>query len=212
MQPKRFGTFIIGGSSTAVNRTVPPANHPAGACACTSDTTRTYNPVIEWLGGAMMTGLNLRRATALVLVPMILVIADVAANRTALKFLLLPPLGALTYLVFVNPARVDMNLRRIVVAPTATAALAWLAANWLGYNAVSVATVTVGTMLILWILRSATIVPPLALALLTVLLYKDVRGQVDYILSVFIFTAALYLLYRLWLRLPLDRGEIDDSS
>lgn len=151
-----------------------------------------------------MTGLNLRRATALVLVPAILVIADVAANRTALKFLLLPPLGALTYLVFVNPALVEMNVRRIVVAPTATAALAWLLATWVGYNAVSVAAVTIGTMLILWVLRAASIVPPLALALLTVLLYKDVRGQIDYILSVFIFTAALYCIYRIWLRLPLD--------
>lgn len=154
-----------------------------------------------------MTELNLRRATALVLVPLMLVVADVAANRTALKFLLLPPLGALTYLVFVNPARVEMNLRRIVIAPTATATLAWLVANWLGYNAVSVAVVTIGTMLILWVLRSATIVPPLALALLTVLLYKEVRGQVDYILSVFIFSAALYCIYRIWLRLPLDADD-----
>lgn len=146
-----------------------------------------------------------RRVTALVLVPVILVIADVAANRTALKFLLLPPLGALTYLLFVNPARVEMNVRRVVVAPTLTAIFAWLLATYVGYNALSVAAVTVGTMLILWLLRAVTIVPPLALALLTILLYKDVRGQVDYVLSVFIFTATIYLIYRLWMRLPLER-------
>lgn len=156
-----------------------------------------------------MSQLNLRRASALVLVPAILVIADVAANRTALKFLLLPPLGALTYLVFVNPARVEMNIRRIVIAPTATATLAWLMATWVGYNAVSVAAVTIGTMLILWILRAVSIVPPLALALLTVLLYKDVRGQVDYILSVFIFSAALYCIYRIWLHLPFSPDEME---
>lgn len=146
-----------------------------------------------------------RRVTAVVLVPVILVIADVAANRTALKFLLLPPLGALTYLLFVNPARVEMNVRRVVVAPTLTAIFAWLLATYVGYNALSVAAVTVGTMLILWLLRAVTIVPPLALALLTILLYKDVRGQVDYVLSVFIFTAMIYLIYRLWMRLPLER-------
>lgn len=146
-----------------------------------------------------------RRVTAVVLVPVILVIADVAANRTALKFLLLPPLGALTYLLFVNPARVEMNVRRVVVAPTLTAIFAWLLATYVGYNALSVAAVTVGTILILWLLQAVTIVPPLALALLTILLYKDVRGQVDYVLSVFIFTATIYLIYRLWMRLPLER-------
>lgn len=156
------------------------------------------------LWNALVPGLHARRASALVLVPVILVVADVAANRTALKFLLLPPLGALTYLLFVNPAGVEMNLRRVVVAPTLTATFAWGLATGIGYNAVTVAAATVGTMLILWLLRSATIVPPLALALLTILLYKDVRGQVDYVLSVFIFTAAIYLIHRLWLRLPLD--------
>jgi hypothetical protein len=155
-------------------------------------------------GRILETGRDHRLLTALVLVPAILVLADVAANRTALKFLLLPPLGALTYLVFVNPAHVEMNIRRVVVAPTATATLAWLMATWIGYNALSVAAVTVGTMLILWALRAVAVVPPLALALLTVLLYKDVRGQVDYVLSVFVFTAAIYCLYRLWLRLPID--------
>ena len=151
--------------------------------------------------------LNTRAATGIVLVPLILVIADVAANRTALKFLLLPPLGAMTYLVFVNPARMEMNIRRVVVAPKATAALAWILATWVGYNAISVAAVTIGTMLILWILRAVSVVPPLALALLTVLLYRAVRDQVDYILSVFIFSAAVYCLYRIWLRLPLSPGE-----
>jgi hypothetical protein len=142
-----------------------------------------------------------------VLVPLILVLADVAADRTALKFLLLPPLGALTYLLFVNPTGVEMNIRRVVIAPTATALFAWILASTAGYNAVTVAAATVGTMAILWLLQSATMVPPLALALLTVLLYKVVRGQVDYVLSVFIFTAAIYLIHRLWLRLPLDPSE-----
>jgi HPP family len=150
-----------------------------------------------------MTGLNLRKASAFVLVPAVLVIADVAADRTALKFLLLPPLGALTYLVFVNPGNVDMNLRRVVACPTATAVLAWTLANTVGYNAVSVALATIGTMAIMWVLRASLIVPPLALALLTILLHQEVRGRLDYILSVLIFTVAIYGIYQIWLRLPL---------
>ena len=75
---------------------------------------------------------DLRRVSALLIVPAILVIADVAANQTALKFLLLPPLGALTYLVFVNPGKVQMNVRRVVICPTATALFAWALANTIG--------------------------------------------------------------------------------
>jgi hypothetical protein len=162
--------------------------------------------VIEWVRERLGPGITLRRASGLVLVPAILVLADVAADRTALKFLLLPPLGALTYLLFVNPLGVDMNIRRVVVAPTATALMAWALASTVGYNAVSVAVATVGTMLILWLLAAPAVVPPLALALLTVLLHDEVRGQVDYVLSVFVFSAVIYCLHRIWLRLPLDRG------
>lgn len=147
--------------------------------------------------------LGRRTLVGLLLVPAIMVVADIAADRTALKFLLLPPLGALTYLVFVNPAGIEMNMRRIVLCPSATAVLAWTLANVIGYNALSVALATGGTMAIMWALGAPSIVPPLALALLTILLHAEVRGRVDYILSVVIFTVALYCLYRLWLRLPL---------
>ena len=148
---------------------------------------------------------DLRKLSALLLVPSILVIADVAADRTALKFLLLPPLGALTYLVFVNPAHIEMNVRRVVICPTATAVLAWSLASTVGYNALSVFLVTAGTMAIMWGLDAFSIVPPLALALLTILLHDQVRGHLDYLLSVFVFTVALYGLYLLWLRIPFER-------
>lgn len=145
--------------------------------------------------------LDPRTLVGLLLVPAIMVVADIAADRTALKFLLLPPLGALTYLVFVNPAGVEMNVRRIVLCPSATAVLAWTLANVIGYNALSVALATGGTMAIMWALDAPSIVPPLALALLTILLHAEVRGRVDYIVSVVIFTVALYGLYRVWVRL-----------
>jgi CBS-domain-containing membrane protein len=147
-----------------------------------------------------------RKLSAFLLVPAILVAADVAADRTAMKFLLLPPLGALTFLVFVNPAHVAMNVRRIIVGPTATALLAWTLANVLGYNAVSVALATIGTMAIMWALDATLIVPPLALALLTLLLHSEVHGRVDYLISVFAFTVAIYALYRLWLWIPFERS------
>lgn len=153
---------------------------------------------------------TLRRASAILIVPGVLMAADVAADRTALKFLLLPPLGALTYLLFVNPARVEMNARRVIICPSATAVLAWLIANLLGYNVLSVALVTVGTLAIMWGLDSATIVPPLALALLTVLLHTEVRGQVDYIISVVIFTVFIYCLYQVWKRLLPDSMQPPD--
>jgi hypothetical protein len=145
--------------------------------------------------------------SALVLIPVILVLADLAATSTSFKFLLLPPFGALTYLMFVNPARVEMNVRRIIVCPTATAALAWILATTIGYNALSVALAMAGTMLIMWVLDAYMIVPPLALALLTILLHDQVRGHPDYILSVFIFTVAVYGVYLAWLRLPLGSRE-----
>jgi CBS-domain-containing membrane protein len=148
---------------------------------------------------------NPRKLSAFFLVPAVLVVADIAADRTTLKFLLLPPLGALTYLLFVNPAGVEMNVRRVVVCPTATALLAWTLANTVGYNAISVAAATVGTMAIMWGLEASMVVPPLALALLTILLHQEVRNRFDYVLSVLIFTVAVYGLYLLWRRLPLDR-------
>jgi CBS-domain-containing membrane protein len=147
--------------------------------------------------------LDRRTLLGLLIVPAIMVAADVAADRTALKFLLLPPLGALTYLLFVNPAGVEMNVRRVVICPSATALLAWTLANLVGYNALSVALATTGTMAIMWALGAPTIVPPLALALLTILLHEEVRGRVDFIISVVVFTIVIYCLYRLWLRLPL---------
>lgn len=153
--------------------------------------------------------LNGRLMAALVLVPAILVVADVAADRTALKYLLLPPFGALTYSVFINPGRIQMNVRRIVICPTVTAFYAWVLANTLGYNALSVALATVGTIGLMWALRASLVVPPLALALLTILLQSEVRGRPDYVLSVFVFTVAIYGLYRLWLRLPLDATDAE---
>jgi hypothetical protein len=104
-----------------------------------------------------------------------------------------------------------MNVRRVILCPTATGVYAWLLANALGYNAVSVALAVIGTMLIMWLLDTVMIVPPLALALLTVLLHDQVRGQVDYIISVFVFTIFVYGLYLVWLRLPLDHHADEPS-
>lgn len=151
-----------------------------------------------------MFGLSARQVSALILVPAVLVVADFAASRTTLKFLLLPPFGALTYLVFVNPAGVTMNLRRVVLAPTATAAYAWILAGTLGYTPASVALGTLGTILIMYGLQATSVVPPLALELLTLLLHREVNGKPGYILSVLLFTLGIYGLYLLWLRLPLD--------
>lgn len=147
---------------------------------------------------------SLRLATALLIVPAVLVAADIAADRTSLKYLLLPPLGALTYLLFVNPMSVAVTARRVVVCPTATALWAWLLATWLGYNVLSVALATIGTLAIMWGLDAVSIVPPLALALLSILLHNQIRGQIDYVLSVLIFTICIYALYLFWRRLPLD--------
>lgn len=163
----------------------------------------------KWMGDLRRSAVqaDLRTVSACMLIPAILVTADVAADRTALKFLLLPPFGALTYVVFINPAQLEMNIRRVVICPTAVALLAWTLANTIGYNAVSVAVATIGTMAIMWLLGSASIVPPLALALLTILLHVEVRGKLDYILSVFLFTVCIYAIYLVWLRLPLDRRD-----
>jgi len=150
-----------------------------------------------------------RRLSGLALVPLILVLADVAAGQTSFKFLLLPPFGALTYLIFVNPANVHVNVRRVVICPTVAALIAWLLAQALGYNAVSVFLATVGTMAAMWALDARMVVPPLALELLTLLLHDEVRGQVGYVVSVFAFTLVIYAVYRLWIVLPLDREDVD---
>lgn len=151
-------------------------------------------------------GASPRTISGLILVLAILIAADVAANRTALKFLLLPPFGALTYLIFVNPTRVEVNARRVVAAPTLTAIWAWLVASAMGYETEGLALAVVGTMLIMWLLRAHMIVPPMALALLTLLLHQQVRWQVDYPISVAIFTLVLYGIYLIWSRLPLWAG------
>lgn len=132
---------------------------------------------------------------------MVLVAADIVATQTALKFLLLPPFGALTYLVFVNPGSIELNVRRVIICPSATAILAWAVANTLGYNTFSVALTTIATMGLMFILDSRMVVPPLALELLTLLLHNQVKGQAGYIISVVVFTTVIYLLYRVWARL-----------
>lgn len=125
-------------------------------------------------------------------VPIILALADVAANRTALKFLLLPPFGALAYTVLVNPARLDLNLRRLVLAPTAATVIAWILGNELGYTPVSVAVATGATTLVMWLFGALTIVPCLALELLALLLHRQVGWNVGYPLAVFLFTVILF--------------------
>lgn len=146
---------------------------------------------------------NLRTLLGALLVVAILTVADVAATRTTLKFLLLPPFGALTYLVFLNPARLELGVRHIILSPTLTAVWAWLLASIVGDTVISVAAAAAGTMAIMWITRTHLVVPPMALALLTLLLYRDVRWQVDYLISVLIFTIGVYILYRLWIVLPI---------
>jgi hypothetical protein len=136
-----------------------------------------------------------------------LVVADVAASYTALKFLLLPPFGALAYLVFVNPAAVPLNVRRIVLCPTLTALLAWTLAATLGYSVLSIVVGTGGTIAIMWLLNAQTIVPALALELLSLLLHDQIRHRPGYVVSVFVFTVALYALYRLWLHLPAESAS-----
>lgn len=149
--------------------------------------------------------LTLRLALALVLVPLILAAADVAASRTTFKFLLLPPFGALTYLVFINPARLELGARQIVLSMTLTAVWAWLLASAIGYTAPSVILAVAGTMAIMWASRAHMVVPPMALALLTLLLHTQVRWHPEYLASVLVFTVAVYLMHRIWARLPLDR-------
>jgi hypothetical protein len=144
-------------------------------------------------------------AASFVLVPVLLMAADLAATRTALKYLLLPPFGALAYLVFINPTRIELDARHVILAPTLTAVWSWMVAGVLGYNLPAVGLVVLGTMVIMWGTGSRMVVPPMALALLTLLLHGAVRWQIAYPLSVFVFTLAMYAIYRLWLRLPLDR-------
>ncbi|MGH2447826.1 MAG: HPP family protein [Chloroflexota bacterium] len=147
--------------------------------------------------------LTVRQLSAIVLVPAILVVADVLSGRT-LKFLLLPPFGALTYLVFINPVAVELNVRRIIVAPSVSGLYAWLIAQYLGYQPLSIFLATAGTMVILWLTKSTMIVPPLALELLTLLLHQEVHNRFGYVVSVVVFTIGVYLIYLAWRRLPLD--------
>ncbi|HZU13289.1 MAG TPA: HPP family protein [Chloroflexota bacterium] len=146
-----------------------------------------------------------RLVCALVLVPLILVASDFAATRSSLKYLLLPPFGALTYLVFVNPARAPLGFRNIVLAMSLTGLWSWFIASEFGYRPLTVGSAVLGTMAIMWLTGSRRVVPPMALCLLTLLLHDEIRWQVDYLLSVVIFTLLLWLLSVVWRRLPLDR-------
>lgn len=137
---------------------------------------------------------QVRPLLAFLAVPLVLVLADVAANRTTLKFLLLPPFGALTYMVIVNPSRVDLNLRRLILAPTAATVIAWVVGNALGYTPIAIGAATLGTLLVMWVLDAVTMAPCLALALLTLLLHREVGWNVGYPIAVFLFTLILYIL------------------
>lgn len=146
-----------------------------------------------------------RLLLALVLVPAILVASDLAATRSALQFLLLPPFGALAYLVFIHPEGAALSFRHIVLAMCLTALWSWLIASAFGYHALTVGVAATGTIVIMWVSGARRVVPPMALCLLTLLLHSEIRWQVDYLLSVLVFTLLLWLFSLLWVMLPLDR-------
>ena len=148
----------------------------------------------------------------ILLVTVILVVADVAATFSALKFLLLPPFGALAYLVFVNPAQVLITVRRVVFCPIAAALLAWGLASTIEYNIVSIAAATLGTIALMWLLDAAMVVPPVALELLTLLLHRQVRGDPIYPASVCVFTVGIYLLYQIWDRLVVIEEAASETA
>lgn len=139
--------------------------------------------------------------SALVLVPLLVGFVTVAEVHTPFRFLLFPPLAALAYGVFTNPDHASANPRGIVVAPTLTAVFVLPVSAFMGAGAPAYGVAVLVTIVILRLVGS-TLVPPLALAVLIVLL--RVRDPI-FAVSVFIATLLLFIIFLLWKRLMLER-------
>lgn len=132
--------------------------------------------------------------SALVVVPLLIAFVTIAGARTPLRFLLFPPLAALAYGILTNPDQPSANLRGIVVAPTLTAIVVLPISAYMGADAPAYAVAVLVTIVIMRLVGS-TLVPPLALAVLIVLL--RVRDPV-FAVSVFVATLLLYAIFMLW--------------
>ena len=138
--------------------------------------------------------------SALVIVPLLIGFVTVAEARTPFRFLLFPPLAALAYGILTNPDQPSANLRGIVVAPTLTAIAVLPVSALMGADAPAYGVAVLVTIIILRLVDS-TLVPPLALAVLIVLL--RVHDPI-FAVSVFAATLLLYIIFVLWKRLLLE--------
>lgn len=139
--------------------------------------------------------------SALVAVPLLVGLVAVLELHTPFRFLLFPPLAALAYAIFTNPDHPSATVVGIVVAPTLTALLVMPIGAVLGTSAPAFGLAALVTIVLLRLART-TLVPPLALAVLIVLLRIH---QLMFAVSVLAATLLLYAIFALWKRLLLDR-------
>lgn len=139
--------------------------------------------------------------SALVAVPVLVGLVAVLELHSPFRFLLFPPLAALAYAIFTNPDHPSATLIGIVVAPTLTALLVLPISAALGASAPAFGLAVLVTIVLLRLTR-ITLVPPLALAVLIVLLHIH---QLMFAVSVLAATLLLFAIFVLWKRLLLDR-------
>jgi RsiW-degrading membrane proteinase PrsW (M82 family) len=132
-------------------------------------------------------------ASVIVILPSMLVVLQVLATRTDLKFLLFPPLAALGYRMFRQPYSNATYWRSVVAAPALGSALGFALSSAGGLTAWTTAVAALGGIAIIEGLR-AEAPPTLAIILLALFVHVTWRFPVSVLAS----TVCLSLIFRAW--------------
>jgi hypothetical protein len=133
------------------------------------------------------------RVSAFVILPTLLVILESVSVRTQLKFLLFPPLAAIGFRMFREPAGKAANWRSAVAAPVLASVAGLVLSQAGGLSTWTTATATLTAMLLIEVLDADA--PP---ALAVVLLALFAQPSWVFPVSVVAATVSLYAIFVIW--------------
>jgi hypothetical protein len=121
---------------------------------------------------------------------------QLATNRYATDYLLLPPFAVIIYVIFSGPRSVCSRFRSVVVLPVLAAIVGELCWRYLGLTPAGVAIATLAVLTVQALIR-AQMPPALALAVLAMLL--KAQGYA-YVVGVLEGTAIVFVIFQAWCR------------
>jgi hypothetical protein len=137
------------------------------------------------------------RLAAVPLILALLSAIQLMIHVPATKFLVLPPLAVIVYVLFTDPNGKPARFRSIVVLPCLGAIVGEFCSHFLGLTPAGISVAMLIVLLLQQALQAA-MPPALALSLLAMLLHVD---GVTYPLGVFLATIAIFVIFMLWRQL-----------